>query len=77
MHSPSALTEHVSLNFAGIFLLDPVAVTEEARVGGSGGRMKGPQRVTASLLTHANEIFPLPPVLLTLRLWLENCPPSL
>ena len=24
MHSPSALTEHVSLNLAGIFLLDPV-----------------------------------------------------
>ena len=24
MHSPSALTEHVSLNLAGFFLLDPV-----------------------------------------------------
>ena len=24
MHSPSALTEHVSLNLAGTFLLDPV-----------------------------------------------------
>ena len=24
MHSPTALTEHVSLNFAGLFMLDPV-----------------------------------------------------
>ena len=27
MHSPSALTEHVSLNLAGIFLLDPVLLS--------------------------------------------------
>ena len=26
MHSPSALTEHVSLNLAGFFLLDPVCL---------------------------------------------------
>ena len=28
MHSPSALTEHVSLNLAGFFLLDPVHVID-------------------------------------------------
>ena len=27
MNSPSALTEHVSPNLAGIFLLDPVVIT--------------------------------------------------
>ena len=40
MHSPSALTEHVSLNLARFFLLDPVlSKMEEGRIGqGSGGR---------------------------------------
>ena len=30
MHSPSALTEHVSLNLAGFFLLDPVYLVSRA-----------------------------------------------
>ena len=29
MHSPSALTEHVSLNLARFFLLDPVSVSDQ------------------------------------------------
>ena len=31
MHSPSAITEHVSLNLAGFFLLDPVQIPEGRR----------------------------------------------
>jgi len=32
MHSPSALTEHVSPNLAGIFLLDPVVLILKAQL---------------------------------------------